>query len=92
MSRAWSSVGTCALSKLLSRHKLLVSDQVSSLPLMLMVDYFRLVVPLLKIFGCFVWLFWFTLLISHRMKFRLEMLHRWVFFRGCFVFSLICFF
>lgn len=28
MRRAWSSVGTCALSKLLSRHKLLVSDQV----------------------------------------------------------------
>lgn len=31
MRRAWSSVGTCALSKLLSRHKLLVSDQVLSL-------------------------------------------------------------
>lgn len=30
MRRARSSVGTCALSKLLSRHKLLVSDQLSS--------------------------------------------------------------
>lgn len=28
--RAKSSVGTCALSKLLSRHKLLVSDQLLS--------------------------------------------------------------
>jgi len=30
MRRARSSVGTCALSKLLSRHKLLVSDQLLS--------------------------------------------------------------
>lgn len=30
MRRARSSVGTCALSKLLSRHKLLVSDQLWS--------------------------------------------------------------
>lgn len=30
--RARSSVGTCALSKLLSRHKLLVSDQLLSSP------------------------------------------------------------
>lgn len=30
MRRARSSVGTCALSKLLSRHKLLVSDQLDS--------------------------------------------------------------
>lgn len=35
MRRAKSSVGTCALSKLLSRHKLLVSDQLSSSPNML---------------------------------------------------------
>ena len=30
MKRAGNSVGTCALSKLLSRHKLLVSDQILS--------------------------------------------------------------
>ncbi len=37
MRRAWCSVGTCAFSKLLSRHKLLVSDQVSPSLLTLMV-------------------------------------------------------
>lgn len=60
MRRAWRSVGTCAFSKLLSRHKLLVSDQVSSSLLTLMVGCYArcgLVLFLKSLvcsFGCFV--------------------------------------
>lgn len=57
MRRAWCSVGTCAFSKLLSRHKLLVSDQVSPLLLTLMVA------TLVAAWFCFLNL-WFARLVA----------------------------
>lgn len=54
MSRAWSSVGTCALSKLLSRHKLRVSDQVSSSAVNVGGRLLRSGRSVSKVFGCLV--------------------------------------
>lgn len=65
MRRARSSVGTCALSKLLSRHKLLVSDQLSSSQNMLGLLLFCVSVGLM-----FVVVFFFG-------RFRIWLLNPW---------------
>lgn len=88
MRRAWCSVGTCAFSKLLSRHKLLVSDQVSPSLLTLMVGCYArcgLVLFLKSLvcsFGCCVALVFFSFVAVQFfvLVFVLssELLYRWV--------------
>lgn len=60
MRRARSSVGTCACSKLLSRHKLLVSDQLSLLRICLgagLLLFYVSIGPTCVFFGRFrIWL------------------------------------